>query len=71
MSKWRTESGLIVAKLRLGNSEVLADSVGFRAVTADQPFLGVEHGPRALMVAGQLFPVKRRCCNLSDLQETS
>ena len=38
------QSGLIVAKLRFGDSEVSLDAVAFGAVAVGQPFQGVEDG---------------------------
>ena len=44
------QSGLIVAKLRLGDSEVSLDAVAFGAVAVGQPFQGVQDGARPMVI---------------------
>ena len=44
------QAGLIVAKLRLGDSEISLDAVAFGAVAIRQPFQGVQDGPRPMVV---------------------
>ena len=45
------QSGLIIAKLRLRDSEVSLDAVAFGAVAVGQTFQGVKDGPWPVVVA--------------------
>ncbi len=50
-SEWRAQPCLVIAKLGLGDSEVLPDTVAFGAVGVGQAFQGVENGTRSVMIA--------------------
>jgi hypothetical protein len=45
-----SEPGLVIAKLGLGDSEILPDTVAFKAVGIGQAFQGVQDGTGSVMV---------------------
>lgn len=47
-----SEPSLVVAKLGLGDAEVLADAVAFGAIAIGEAFQSIEDGTRSLVVAG-------------------
>ena len=54
MAERPAKAGLVVAELALGDAEVLAGGGDLGRVSAGKPVEGVEHGTRAVGIAGKL-----------------
>ena len=52
VGKRKTEAGIVVAELALGDGEILAGGGALPFVAADQAVEGVHYGTRAVRIAG-------------------